>query len=281
MTDWGEVFPAPAKLNLFLHVIGRRDDGYHLLQSAFRLIDRCDALRFERRRDAEIRRVTDTPGVPPDSDLVVRAARLLQAQAAGLGGLEIHLEKRLPMGGGLGGGSSDAATTLIALNQLWGLDLSRQDLAKLGLELGADVPFFIFGQNAFVEGIGERLAALPLAHAWYVVIEPGVSVPTARVFADPKLTRNSKAIKIADFSAGWGGNDLQVVVCAHYPEVGAAIAWLAQHGPARMTGSGSCVFAEFDTKAHAVAVVERVPSRWRAWVASGLARHPLHAITRD
>ena len=245
MTDWDRAYPAPAKLNLFLHVVGRRPDGYHLLQSLFRLIDRGDTLRFAPREDGRISRTSPLIGVPEGDDLCLRAARLLQEASGCSRGVEIALDKRLPMGGGMGGGSSDAATVLLALNRLWGLNWPRERLQALGLRLGADVPFFIFGRSAFVEGVGERFQPVDLPPSWYLVIEPPVSVPTAEIFAAANLTRDTKPIKMADFSAGWGGlfgqNDLEPVVCERYPEVARALAWLRQHAEARMTGSGGSI----------------------------------------
>lgn len=281
MTDWDDGYPAPAKLNLFLHVVGRRADGYHLLQSLFRLIDRGDLLRFAPRADGRILRVRPLAGVAEADDLCVRAARLLQ-EASGIGqGVEIALEKRLPMGGGLGGGSSDAATVLLALNRLWGLHWPRARLQALALRLGADVPFFVFGRNAFAEGVGEVLQPVDLAPAWYLVIAPPVHVPTAEIFADPHLTRDTKPIRIADFSAACGGlfgqNDLEPVVCERYPEVARALAWLRQHADARMTGSGACVFAPFADEQDARAVLARLPQGMNGWVARGLDEHPLRA----
>lgn len=285
MMDWNDGYPAPAKLNLFLHVVGRRADGYHLLQSLFRLIDRGDLLRFAPRADGRILRVRPLAGVPEGHDLCVRAARLLQ-EASGTGwGVEIDLEKHLPMGGGLGGGSSDAATVLLALNRLWGLNWPRARLQALALRLGADVPFFVFGRNALAEGVGEVLRPVDLAPAWYLVIVPPVQVPTAGIFADPHLTRDTKPIKMADFSAGWGAdghglvgrNDLEPVVCARYPEVARALAWLRQHAEARMTGSGACVFAPFAAEQDARAVLARMPQGMNGWVACGLDEHPLRA----
>ncbi|HYD93761.1 MAG TPA: 4-(cytidine 5'-diphospho)-2-C-methyl-D-erythritol kinase [Noviherbaspirillum sp.] len=277
--------PAPAKLNLFLHVTGRRPDGYHLLQTVFQLLDRCDLLHFKVREDGAIRRITDIPGVPEDSDLVVRAARLLKAaagnRASGLGA-EIALEKRLPMGGGLGGGSSDAATTLLALNHLWGTGLGRAELMALGLQLGADVPFFLFGRNAFAEGVGEALQPVDTPACWYVVIEPGVVVPTAVIFSDPGLTRSTNPVRISDFSSAsicFGKNDLQVVAARLFPPVADAIEWLSQHGEARMTGSGACVFCAFPQEHQADEVLQAAHAsgfrQWTVWKARAIERHPL------
>jgi len=276
---WGEPLPAPAKLNLFLHVVGRRADGYHLLQTAFCLLDRGDTLHFVPRADGRIARTGVLAGVPEEIDLSLRAARLLQRESGISAGVDIGLEKRLPMGGGLGGGSSDAATVLLALNRLWRLNWPRQRLQALALQLGADVPFFVFGCNAFAEGVGERLQAIPLPPAWYLVIEPAVSVPTAEIFAVAELTRNTKSIKMADFSAGWayatGRNDLQPVVCRRHPEVARAVEWLGQFADARMTGSGACVFAPFASERQAREVLARIPAGMRGWVARGLDEHPL------
>lgn len=268
--------PAPAKLNLFLHVTGRRDDGYHLLQTAFRMIDLCDRLSFERRDDGDVRRSPAIAGVPAERDLCVRAARLLQQATGCRLGADITLHKRIPMGGGLGGGSSDAATTLIALNRLWGTGLDRSELARLALALGADVPFFIFGEDAFAEGVGERLQPMTLPPAWYVVVSPGVEVPTAEIFRAGDLTRNSEPIRIADFVMSTARNDLQAVACRLYPEVGSAVEWLAQRAPARMTGSGACVFAEVGSRASAEEIALSCPARWRAWAVRGMIRHPLY-----
>ncbi|MHB1375504.1 MAG: 4-(cytidine 5'-diphospho)-2-C-methyl-D-erythritol kinase [Thauera sp.] len=267
--------PAPAKLNLFLHVVGRRADGYHLLQTAFRLLDWGDSLDFGLRTDGLIRRVNDVPGVPEDADLVVRAARLLQTRTGTALGADITVHKRLPMGGGIGGGSSDAATTLIALNRLWQTGLSRIALQALGLQLGADVPVFVFGRDAFAEGVGETLQPLALPAAWYVVISPGVSVPTAEIFSAQDLTRNTPPIKMADFAASTTRNDLQAVACRRYPAVQDAIDWLGAYAPAMMTGSGACVFAEVPSEAEADRITKSCPPRWKAWKARSLARHPL------
>ena len=276
--------PAPAKLNLFLHVVGRRADGYHLLQTLFRFIDLNDTLHFTLRTDGEVHRINALEGVPPEQDLCVRAARLLQQETGCKLGVDIELEKRIPMGGGLGGGSSDAATTLLALNRLWGLGLSRQHLMQLGLSLGADVPVFVFGENAFAEGVGEQLQPYPLPEAWYVVLCPPVHVPTAQIFTHPELTRNTISMTMRALPKGpdfrVGGlkglkNDLQTVACMLYPAVSEHLAWLAKFAPALMTGSGACVFAEFATEAEARAVLQRMPSNMRGFVAQGLQQHPL------
>ncbi len=276
---------APAKLNLFLHIVGRREDGYHLLQSVFQLIDFGDTLHFDVRDDAAIVRTTDLPGVPAEADLAVRAARLLQgaAEARGLPvqGADIAITKRLPMGGGIGGGSTDAATTLMALNYLWQLGLSRAELMQLGLQLGADVPFFLSGGNAFVEGIGERLSPVQTPPSWFVLVHPGVSVPTPVIFRDPELTRDSKPVKMSDFSnrlPGFGKNDLQAVAARAFPPVADALQWLSHHGEARMTGSGACVFAAFATESEADAALSDLPTEWRGWKTRALDAHPLASL---
>ena len=271
-------YPAPAKLNLFLHVTGRRADGYHFLQTVFRFIDQGDSLRFKLRPDGQIRLTQPLPGVPIERDLCYRAARLLQT-TAGIGqGVEITLDKRLPLGGGLGGGSSDAATTLIVLNRLWGAGLSRPDLMQLGLQLGADVPVFIFGDNAWAEGVGENLSPIALDPAWYVVLVPPVCVSTASVFNAPELTRNTLPVTITAFSGGQIRNDLEPVVIARYPVVGQYLAWLRQFGPAHMTGSGACVFAAFDAEQAARAALAQRPEGVEGFVAQGLAQHPLQGF---
>ncbi|ATE58604.1 4-(cytidine 5'-diphospho)-2-C-methyl-D-erythritol kinase [Thauera sinica] len=268
--------PAPAKINLFLHVVGRRADGYHLLQTAFRLLDWGDTLDFALREDGAIRRVNGVPGVPEEEDLVVRAARLLQRAAGTRLGADIALHKALPLGGGIGGGSSDAATTLIALNRLWNCGLSRAGLQALGLQLGADVPVFVFGRDAFAEGVGEALQPLALPPAWYVIVFPGTGVPTAEIFRAPELTRDTAPIKIVDFVTGTTRNDLQPVACSRFPEVRRVIDWLAQHAPARMTGSGACVFAEVASETDARRIAGSCPAQWQAWKVRSLARHPLY-----
>jgi 4-diphosphocytidyl-2-C-methyl-D-erythritol kinase len=269
-------YPAPAKLNLFLHVLGKREAGeyagYHELQTVFRLIDRADRVAVTPRADGAIR----FSGLFGDANLCVRAARLLQQETGSAQGCEIALEKALPIGGGLGGGSSDAATVLIVLNRLWKLDLQRADLMKIGARLGADVPFFIYGENALGEGIGERLTRLALPAAWYLVLTPQVSVSTRETFQNA-LTPAGKRLKIPPFFSGQGANDLESVVAARYPEVAAQLAWLRKHRPqARMTGSGACVFAEFETEAQARAIQSQLPGGMSGFVARGLDRHPLH-----
>jgi len=280
--------PAPAKLNLFLHVTGRRADGYHLLQTLFRFIDLHDTLHFDLRADGVVRRSNAVQGVDEDQDLCVRAARLLQRETGCTLGVDIGLEKRIPMGGGLGGGSSDAATTLLALNRLWSLGLSRERLMELGLTLGADVPVFVFGQSAFAEGVGERLQAFPLPATWYVVLFPPVHVPTAKIFTHSELTRDSVSITMRALStwqtqhtANQSGsqlrNDLQAVVCKLYPEVARHIAMLGRYGTAMMTGSGACVFAEFASKADAEQALRVLQEQhqMRGVCTQGLVAHPL------
>lgn len=281
MTLSAESLPAPAKLNLFLRVVGRRPDGYHLLQTVFRFVDLEDTVRVARRDDAVICLRAPLPGVPEERDLCVRAARLLQqATACGLGA-DIEVAKRIPMGGGLGGGSSDAATTLMALNRLWDLRLSRRELMSLGLRLGADVPVFLFGENAFGEGVGEVLTPVALPPRWYVVLVPPVTVPTAEIFADPHLTRNADPVKIPGFSVAFGINDLQEVVLRRYPVVARHLQWLGQFGPSAMTGSGACVFSEFESEGSARDVLGRLPADMNGFVARGLERHPLYELLKD
>lgn len=271
------VLPAPAKLNLFLHIVGRRPDGYHELQTVFQFLDHGDRLTLVRREDGRLRRAYELEGVPEDQDLVMRAARTLQSAAGTPLGADIHLEKRLPMGGGLGGGSSDAATVLLGLDRLWGLGWSRTRLAELGLALGADVPVFVHGRAAFAEGVGERLTPVDPPEPWYLVVRPPVHVDTGAVFADEGLTRNTPPRKISGLSEWEGRNDCQAVVVRRHPEVGEALAWLSQRaGEARMTGTGACVFAAFETAAEARRVAQELPPRWQGFVARGCNRSPLH-----
>jgi 4-diphosphocytidyl-2-C-methyl-D-erythritol kinase len=275
--DAGRRWPAPAKINLFLPVVGRRADGYHLLQTVFQFVDLCDELRFTPRTDGEVRLLTPLPGVTPEQDLCVRAARALQAHAACTAGVDIELVKRIPMGGGLGGGSSDAATTLLVLNRLWGVNAPQAVLAGLGLALGADVPVFIGGQAAFAEGVGEQLTPVEPDEPWYLIIDPGVPVATARVFADPKLTRNTPPLTISGLRSRPVHNDCLPIARALYPPVDAAWRWLSRHGEARLSGTGGCLFARFETPAPAERVLAQLPAPWRGWVVRGLNRHPLHA----
>ena len=271
-------FSAPAKLNLMLRVVGRRSDGYHLLQTAYRFLDYGDEVRIAVRRDGLIRRMQSIPGVPEEEDLALRAARLLKTMTQTPLGADVEVVKRIPLGGGLGGGSSDAASVLLALNHLWETGLSRAQLQALGLHLGADVPVFIFGESAFAEGIGEVLKPLSVPPAWYVVLTPPLAVSTARIFADPDLKRDSKPIKIQRFSVGTAANDLEPLVCRQYPEVARYLAWLKQHGPALMTGSGACVFATFDDERLARATFAQVPASMTGFVARGIDRHPLRDL---
>jgi 4-diphosphocytidyl-2-C-methyl-D-erythritol kinase len=279
---------APAKLNLFLHITGRRPDGYHALQTVFQLLDWGDTLHFTRRDDGRVTRATDVSGVPPEHDLTVRAALLLKNHTGSTEGVDIEIDKRLPMGAGLGGGSSDAATTLLALNRLWKLDLPREELQALALKLGADVPFFVFGKNAFAEGVGEALEAVQLPARNFLVVTPRVHVPTAAIFSEKSLTRDSKPLTITDFlaqhscNAEWpdsfGRNDMQQVVVGKYAEVARVLRWFDNIAPARMTGSGASVFAAFRSRDEAEAVQAKLPSEWNSAVTASLDTHPLFAF---
>jgi 4-diphosphocytidyl-2-C-methyl-D-erythritol kinase len=274
-----EWYPAPAKLNLFLHVLGRRADGMHLLQTVFRFIAHADRVGLAVTGNGTIRRLTPLAGVTEESDLCVRAARLLKEATGARDGAEIALEKRLPIGGGLGGGSSDAATVLIVLNRLWKTGLSRESLMRLGEQLGADVPVFIFGESALGEGIGEQLRPLALAPAWYLVLTPQVAVSTKEIFSDAALTRDTEALKIPPFLPGQGRNDLEPVVTRRFPEVAAHLEWLRERNPgARMTGSGACVFAAFAGEAEARDLLACLPERMHGFVAQGLDSHPLRHL---
>ncbi|WP_018608360.1 4-(cytidine 5'-diphospho)-2-C-methyl-D-erythritol kinase [Uliginosibacterium gangwonense] len=281
--------PAPAKLNLFLHVTGRRADGYHTLQTAFRMLDYGDLLDFHLRKDGRLQRTNEVAGVPAEQDLVIRAARLLQEKTGTRLGADITVTKRIPMGGGLGGGSSDAATTLIALNRLWQTGVKRATLQAWALSLGADVPFFIFGRSAMAEGVGEALTPLSLPAACYVVIEPPVSVPTVEIFRAKDLTRDTPAL-IIDGSAvddllqtfqRRARNDLQPIACRLYPEVQHALDALSRFGAARMSGSGCCVFLECASRQQAENVVTALQSNHKIWHAIGLDDHPLRTWLDD
>ncbi len=271
-------WPAPAKLNLFLHVTGRRADGYHELQTLFQFVDFGDELYFRVDDSGLVRRREALAGVAEDADLTVRAARLLQAETGCRQGVEIHIDKRLPMGGGLGGGSSDAATTLVALNRLWGLGLPENRLAGLGLRLGADVPVFVRGRAAWAEGLGEQLVPVELPEPWFVILQPDAHVATADLFADPRLTRDLQPIKIRDYLAGVGRNVFEPLVRAAYPDVDAALRWLHARAAGRMTGTGACVFAAFGDEGRARQVASEAAGRWPAIVARGRNRSPLHVM---
>ena len=268
-------WPAPAKLNLFLHVTGRRADGYHELQTLFQLIDLSDTIAIRVREDGAIERAQGPADVPAESDLAVRAARALKAASGTRLGADLRVLKRIPQGGGLGGGSSDAATTLLALNQLWDCGLATGDLAALGLPLGADVPVFIGGFSAWGEGIGERLTPVELPDRWYLIIHPGCAVSTREVFQSPELTRNSPLITIRALFESGGRNDCEPVVRRLAPEVGEALDWLGRFVPALLTGTGSCVFAAFESAIEAERLAARVPDRWQSAVARGLNASPL------
>lgn len=274
--------PAPAKLNLFLHVLGRRTDGYHLLQTAFQLIDWCDYLDFHGREDGRVRRINALEGIP-EIDLSVRAAQLLKAHTHCPLGVDIVLHKHLPIGGGVGGGSSDAATTLLALNQLWGLQLTRTQLMRLGVQLGADVPFFLFGHNAFAQGIGEQLQKIILPERWFVVVSPDENISTAQIFSAPTLTRDSEPVRIADFLARhfeFGRNDLQQVVEQRSKKVATALAWLKNFAEnARMSGSGSCIFATFAEQHLAEKVAKKAQENgWQSQCVLGIDKHPIQIL---
>ena len=275
-THW----PAPAKLNLFLHVIGRRADGYHELQTLFQLIDLCDTVVISVREDGQIERPVGPPGVPGETDLTVRAARALQSATGTRLGANLEVHKRIPLGGGLGGGSSDAATTLLGLNELWSCGLSVSELAGLARPLGADVPVFVQGSSAWAEGVGERLTPVTLPAKWYVIVHPGVAVSTREVFQSPELTRNSPLITIRAFFESGGRNDCEPVVRAHAPPVAEALEWLARFAPARLTGTGSCVFSACGSAGDAERLAARVPDRWMSFVARGLNTSPVHELLK-
>jgi 4-diphosphocytidyl-2-C-methyl-D-erythritol kinase len=270
-----EPWPAPGKLNLCLHVVGRRADGYHLLQTAFQFIDLCDEIRFWQRPAGVIERLGEVPGVPADLDLTVRAARLLAEGRSISSGVGIEVGKNLPMQGGVGGGSSDAATVLVALNELWGLGLDLETLTGLGLRLGADVPVFVRQQAAWAEGVGEILTPAEFPEAIYLLVRPDAAVATAEIFKAPELTRDSPVITIRGFLMTGGRNDCEPVVRRRYPAVAEALDWIGQFGPARLTGTGSCVFAAMPDEQAARAALGRLPGRWRGWVVRGLNRSPL------
>jgi 4-diphosphocytidyl-2-C-methyl-D-erythritol kinase len=280
-----QAFPAPAKINLFLHIVGQRADGYHLLQTVFRLLDFSDTIYLKPTTGKAIKRVNQVANVPEAQDLCVRAATLLQQHTQCQLGVEIAVEKRIPMGGGLGGGSSDAATVLIALNRLWQLNLSREELQKLGLQLGADVPFFIYGSNAWAEGVGEQLHSINLKPAYYVVLNPNIHVSTAQIFANKQLTKNAIPKTMSGFSGMTNSapgnvsaeftNHLEKIVCCDYPAVSACLTWLKQFGDARMSGSGASVFLEVADEQVAIDICKQKPKEIDGFVAKGLNQHPL------
>ena len=278
MNDWDRAWPAPAKINLFLHVIGRRADGYHLLQTVFRFLDFGDTIRCEPRGDGRILLASPLPGVSSATDLTIRAAEALRGVTGATAGVTLHVEKRLPMGGGLGGGSSDAATTLMALNRLWQTGLDSLQLQHIGLGLGADVPVFIHGRTAFAEGVGEHFTDVSLPPAWYLVLVPGIAVPTQEIFRSAGLRRDTSPIAAADWHPGFGQNDLEVVACALYPPVARHLEWLRQHGDARMSGSGACCFVEFAGESAAKMALAALPADMRGFIAAGMDRHPLLLI---
>ncbi|XHA14621.1 4-(cytidine 5'-diphospho)-2-C-methyl-D-erythritol kinase [Citrobacter farmeri] len=278
MTHW----PSPAKLNLFLYITGRRADGYHTLQTLFQFLDYGDTISLEPRGDGEIHLLTPVDGVAHEDNLIVRAARLLMKTAAESGrlpagsGADIRIEKRLPMGGGLGGGSSNAATVLVALNNIWQCGLSPDELATLGLTLGADVPVFVRGHAAFAEGVGERLTPVEPAEKWYLVVHPGVSISTPMIFNDPDLPRNTPKRSIETLLKCEFSNDCEVIARKRFREVDAALSWLLEYAPSRLTGTGACVFAEFDTESRARQVLEQAPEWFNGFVAKGVNLSPLH-----
>ncbi|NOQ94071.1 MAG: 4-(cytidine 5'-diphospho)-2-C-methyl-D-erythritol kinase [Methylophaga sp.] len=267
---------SPAKINLFLHITSQRDDGYHELQTAFQFLDYCDTLSFELTAESDVQLLTAIDGVKHDDNLIVRAAKALQQYAGINKGALITLEKHLPMGGGLGGGSSNAATTLVALNQLWQCSLSNDELAQIGLALGADVPIFVYGYAAWAEGVGEELTLISPDEPWYVVIAPNCHVSTAEIFSSSELTRDCKSMTIAGFLSGEGRNVCEDVVIKHYPAVAEALDWLAQYAKPRMTGTGACVFADFKSQEEAQQVMDSLPSDWQAFIAKGCNKSPLY-----
>ena len=278
MTHW----PSPAKLNLFLYITGQRADGYHTLQTLFQFVDYGDTISIEPRQDGQICLLTPVDGVAHDDNLIVRAARLLMNTASSSGrlpagsGADIRIDKRLPMGGGLGGGSSNAATVLVALNHLWGCGLTTDELAALGLTLGADVPVFVRGHAAFAEGVGEILTPVDPPEKWYLIVHPGVSIPTPVIFKDPDLKRNTPARSIKTLLNCEFSNDCEDIARKRFREVDAVLSWLLEYAPSRLTGTGACVFAEFDTESEARQVLEQAPEWLNGFVAKGANLSPLH-----
>lgn len=274
---WSMRWPAPAKLNLMLRITGQRADGYHLLQTVFQFVELCDWLRFYPAESGAVKLKQPISGVPEADDLTVRAAKLLQAETGCTQGVTIDVEKNLPMGGGLGGGSSDAATTLIALNTLWDLQIPKEQLLNLGLRLGADVPVFIFGHAAWGEGVGEQLQEITVPEQWLVILKPDCHVNTKEIFSAKDLTRNSKSIKMPDFIAGDRRNDCLATVSRLYPLVQEALNDLAQYAEARLTGTGACVFAEFESQDQAIEAHQKLKHKWAAYLTRAVNRSPLFA----
>jgi len=272
---WAKKWPAPAKLNLMLRITGQRSDGYHLLQTVFQFINLCDWITFHQVADGRVSLRTLIPGVPEADDLTVRAAKLLKVETGCEQGVCIEVEKNLPMGGGLGGGSSDAATALVVLNELWGLRLSMERLMELGLTLGADVPVFVYGHSSWAEGVGEKLEKIDLPEPWFVVIRPDCHVNTGEVFSAKDLTRNSKSITIADFIAGQHQNDCLGVVREHYQLVKDALIDLSEFSEARLTGTGACVFAQFDSEKAVASAYQSLQKKWQVYLVKGANESPL------
>jgi 4-diphosphocytidyl-2-C-methyl-D-erythritol kinase len=280
LSGWGQKWPAPAKLNLMLRIVGQRADGYHLLQTVFQFVDLCDWISFHPANEGRVYLQKTLVGVAEADDLTIRAANLLKAETGCDLGVCIDVEKNLPMGGGLGGGSSDAATTLVVLNKLWGLNLSTEKLMTLGLSLGADVPIFVYGHSAWAEGVGEKLEEINVSEQWVVIIKPDCHVNTGEIFSAKELTRDSKSIKIADFTAGQHQNDCVEVVCQRYPFVQNALVDLSEFSEARLTGTGACVFAQFDSKESAVRAYQSLENKWQVYLAKGINESPLFAKLR-
>lgn len=274
-SKWAEHWPAPAKINLMLRIVGRREDGYHLLQTVFQFVDLCDWLTFHPVDNGTVSLVKTIPGVTEADDLTVRAAKLLKAETGCALGVRIEVEKNLPMGGGLGGGSSDAATTLVVLNKLWGLQLPKEKLLTMGLSLGADVPVFIFGHSSWAEGVGEKLSKIIIPEQWLVILKPDCQVNTKEIFSANDLTRNSKSIKMPDFIEGAHQNDCLRTVCERYPIINEALQDLSEFSEARLTGTGSCVFAQFDSYESAGQAHQKLKTKWVAYLAKGMNESPL------
>ncbi len=272
---WGEKYPAPAKLNLTLRIVGRRADGYHLLQTVFQFVELCDLLSFHPSEDGRVYLQNPLVDVAETDDLTIRAANLLKAETGCTQGVCIAVEKNLPMGGGLGGGSSDAATTLVVLNKLWGLNLSTEKLMQLGLSLGADVPIFVYGHSAWAEGVGEQITPITVPEQWTVIIKPDCHVNTGEIFSDKTLTRDSKSIKIADFTAGQQQNDCLALVSQRYPLVEQALLALSEFSEARLTGTGACVFAQFDSQESAGKAYNALSKHWQVFLTKGSNQSPL------